>query len=230
MRSIAFAVVLVGFSGVASAHFHLYEPAANLEQATNGDPQKTPPCGGSGIATNAVTNYAPGGILTLKLAETVSHPGHYRVAIAQDEGSLPPPPTVTAEQGDECASAPIDANPTLPILADGLFQNISIADGEQSVDIQLPPGFTCTNCVLQVIEFMSNHSAPCFYHHCAIVNITANPPPGDAGVTSTGDAGDNGNGNGNGGGGEISSGCSAGNTTGLLALIGLVGLRRRRRR
>jgi uncharacterized protein (TIGR03382 family) len=84
--------------------------------------------------------------------------------------------------------------------------------------------------VLQVIEFMSNHSAPCFYHHCAIVNITANPPPGDAGVTSTGDAGDNGNGNGNGGGGEISSGCSAGNATGLLALIGLVGLRRRRRR
>jgi MYXO-CTERM domain-containing protein len=226
MRSVAFAFALVGFSGVASAHFHLNEPAANLEQATNGDPQKTAPCGGAGTATNAVTNYTPGGMLTLKLAETVSHPGHYRVAIAQDEGSLPPPPTVT---GTSCGAAAIDANPTLPILADGLFTDITPADGEQTTQIQLPPGFTCTNCVLQVIEFMSNHAEPCFYHHCAIVNISDNPAPGDAGVTPTTDAGDDGNGN-TGGGGEISSGCSTGNATGLLALLALVGLRPRRRR
>lgn len=226
MRSIAFAVALVGFSGVASAHFHLNEPAANLEQATNGDPQKTAPCGGSGTATNAVTYYTPGGMLTLKLAETISHPGHYRVAIAQDEGSLPPPPTVT---GASCGAAAIEANPTLPILADGLFTDITPADGEQTTQIQLPPGFTCTNCVLQVIEFMSNHAEPCFYHHCAIVNITDTPAPGDAGVAATPDALDDNNGNG-GGGGEISSGCSTGNATGLLALVGLLGLRPRRRR
>lgn len=227
MRTAAFTLALVGFSGVASAHFKLNEPAADLVQGTNGDPQKTAPCGGAGTATNAVTNYTPGGMMTLKLAETISHPGHYRVAIAQDVASLPPPPTVT---GANCGAAAIAASPTLPILADGLFTNITPADGEQTAQVQLPAGYTCTNCVVQVIEFMSAQAEPCFYYHCARVNITANPPPPDAGVAPTADAGGDGSGNGNGN-GEISSGCSTGNATdiGALALLGLVGLLRRRR-
>ncbi len=226
MRTVAFAIGLLAFPGLAAAHFKLIEPAATLEQSEpNGDPQKTPPCGGAGTATNAVTNYSPGGMMTLKLAETITHPGHYRVAIAQDEASLPPPPTVT---GANCGSAAIAQNPTMPILADGLFTAITPADGEQTTQIQLPAGFTCTNCVVQVIEFMSAHAEPCFYYHCARVNISADAP--DAGMTAMPDAGtDPGGGSNNPGGGEISSGCSTGNATGLLALLGLVGLRRRRR-
>jgi uncharacterized protein (TIGR03382 family) len=230
MRSaaFAFAFTFVGVTGTASAHFRLNEPTPTLQQAANGDPQKDAPCGGAGTATNAVTDYQSGGTLTVKLAETITHPGHYRIAIAANEASLPPPPTVT---GPNCAAAAIMSPPVMPILADGLFPNITPADGEQTVQIQLPADYTCSNCILQVIEFMSITNGSCFYYHCAAVNITAaGPPPGDAGVNPTSDA-DNGNGNGGGNsGGEISGGCSTGHTTslGALVLLGLIGLLRRR--
>jgi MYXO-CTERM domain-containing protein len=232
MRIMRSALFVAAFSflsvGVAHAHFHLNEPAATLVQATNGDPQKVAPCGGAGTASNAVTTYTPGGMLTLKLAETISHPGHYRVAIAQDAASLPAAPPVTAVGADQCGSTVIAQNPMMPLLADGLFTAITPADGEQITQIQLPAGYECTNCVVQVIEFMSNHAAPCFYYHCATVTISNNAPAPDAGVNVTPDA-DTGSGSGSNMGGEISGGCSTGNATGLLALLGLVGLRRRRR-
>lgn len=226
MRTLLIVAALSLVPSVAFAHFHLNEPAANQVQAANGDPQKAGPCGGAGTATNAMTNYTPGGMLTLKLAETIDHPGHYRVAIAQDMASLPAPPTVT---GANCGAAAIAANPTLPLLADGLFTTATVANGEQTTQIQLPAGYECTNCVVQVIEFMSAHPEPCFYYHCATVTIAANAP--DAGMVGGGpDAGmDMGSGSNNNGGGEISGGCSTGNATGLLALVGFVGLRRRRR-
>src|SRR5262249_1447752 len=50
----------------------------------------------------------------------------------------------------------------------------------------LPADVTCTQCTLQVLEYMSHHPAPCFYHHCADIAIqeevapptpTPTPPP-----------------------------------------------------
>lgn len=230
MRSVAFAFALF-LPSVASAHFRLEEPVANLSQtAVNGDPQKDAPCGQDGTASvvDTVTNYSPGGMLTLRLKETINHPGHYRVAIAQDAASLPPPPAIT---GPGCMSAAVVGMPAPPILADNLFVNLTPANGIQTAQIQIPADYTCTNCVIQVIEFMQNpQSNQCFYYHCANVTIAANAP--DAGmVTPTADAGidEGGGGGSNTGGGEISGGCSTGNATGLLALVGLLGLRRRRR-
>jgi hypothetical protein len=37
----------------------------------------------------------------------------------------------------------------------------------------LPTDVTCTRCTLQVLEFMTAHGAPCFYHHCADISIAA---------------------------------------------------------
>jgi uncharacterized protein (TIGR03382 family) len=226
MRSVLLAAAFSFISvGVAHAHFKLNEPASSGAQTAQGDPQKTPPCGG-GAPTNMVTTYTPGGMLTLKVDETIDHPGHYRVAIAQTEAGLPPLPVVT---GANCGAAAIAANPVMPVLADGLFTNLTAAGGEAMQQIQLPAGFECTNCVLQVLEFMSAHAEPCFYYHCATVTISNSAPPADAGVNPTPDA-DTGSGSGsNHQRGEISGGCSTGNATGLLALLGLVGLRRRRR-
>jgi uncharacterized protein (TIGR03382 family) len=135
--------------------------------------------------------------------------------------------------GANCGSATIAANPTMPLLADGLFTNLTAADPEAMTQIQLPAGFECTNCVLQVIEFMSAHAEPCFYYHCAMVTIANNAP--DAGMVGGGPDAGTGSGSGSGSGnmGEVSGGCSTGNATGLLPLVGLVGLlglRRRRRR
>jgi MYXO-CTERM domain-containing protein len=165
-----------------------------------GGPQKSSPCGLSDVTqgsddstpTNIVAELKEGGTVTVSITELITHPGHYRVALAQDMASLPPEPTVTAGNGYACGSVPIDANPQLPVLADGLFVHTSSFNGvQQTAQVQLPAGMTCTHCVLQVIEFMGDHGlntpGGCFYHHCSIVDITADGP--DAGVAAGGDAG-----------------------------------------
>jgi uncharacterized protein (TIGR03382 family) len=220
---------LAGLTSTAPAHFDLTAPKADR----TGDPAgKAPPCGDTGTPTGAVTNYMPGQTITITVDETISHPGHYRVALAQNMAALPPEPLVTAG-ATPCGSAPIAANPTFPVLADGLFTNL--VRGPASAQVQLPAGMTCTNCVLQVIQFMSDHAlnvpGGCYYHHCAIVNISATAPdagaaaPPDAGVTG-GDAGTN-------PGGATSGGCAAGHSVGGLSIVGMLAVllvtRRRRR-
>ncbi|HEY5944264.1 MAG TPA: SCE4755 family polysaccharide monooxygenase-like protein, partial [Kofleriaceae bacterium] len=205
----------------ANAHFKLVAPEAEYTQTTLGDPQKTAPCGPTGdggTATNQVTTVMSGSMLTVSLNETVYHPGHYRVSIAQTEAGLPAEPPVTAGT-TQCGSVPIDSNPTLPVLADGVLVHTSAFSGQQTAQVQLPAGMTCTNCVVQVLEFMSNHPAPCFYHHCAIVNVTTTGQAPDAGVG--GDAGTDPGGSG---------GCNSGRGVGPgIALLLLALLLRRRR-
>lgn len=217
MRRIVVLAALV-VPTTASAHFKLVAPEAEYVQSSLGDPQKTFPCGPTGAdggtATDKVTTVMSGSMLTVTISETVFHPGHYRVAIAQDEAGLPAEPPVTPGQ-TACGSAPIDANPTLPLLADGVLVHTSSFSGQQTVQVPLPPGMTCNNCVVQVLEFMSNHPAPCFYHHCAIVNVTANGAP-DAGV-----AGDD---------PGSSGGCTTGRGVGAGAALLLLALLGRRRR
>jgi hypothetical protein len=78
------------------------------------------------------------------------------------------------------------------------------------MQVQLPAGFTCTNCVLQITEFMSAHDAPCYYHHCAIVTISddpSNPPIGGDSATAMSDDG---------------GCCSTSRGSGASALLGLI--------
>jgi hypothetical protein len=188
--AIAAAVLAVAAAhGIASAHFKLVAPKVMTTQnEPYGDPQKAPPCGPSGTVSpnGELAVVPPGSMLTITIDETITHPGHYRVALAQDVASLPAAPTVTPVGNDQCGSTTIDANPTLPVLADGLFAHTASFNGvEQSVQVQLPAGMTCENCVLQVIQYMKNHGAPCFYYHCAAITISNSAP--DAGVPPTGD-------------------------------------------
>ncbi len=180
----AFAVLAAGLFGssVAQAHFYLQEPASATMQSTQGDPQKTAPCGtNTGVATNQVTTYTQGQMITLTINETITHPGHYRVAIADSAAKLPADPPVTVGS-TECGSTPINPNPTLPLVADGLFVHTAAFSGPQTVKIQLPQNLTCTNCTMQITEFMSNHTAPCFYYHCATISIVPPTAPTDAGT------------------------------------------------
>ena len=190
-----------------------------------GGPQKSSPCGESDATqgsddstpTNIVVGLKAGGTVTVSITEVITHPGHYRVALAKDMASLPPEPTVTPGAGFACGSVPVESNPQFPVLADGLFTHTSSFNGAaQTAQVQLPPGMTCTNCVLQVIEFMGDHGlntpGGCFYHHCSKVNITADGP--DAGVPPGDDAGTGGTSHGHGG-------CDAngGSSSPLLALL-----------
>ena len=241
-RSLVVAMVLVA-STSAYAHFKLNAPASMTVQSTNGSPQKSAPCGLSddpGIAdqstkTNMVTTVQSGTMLAIKLNETITHPGHYRVAIAQTAAMLPADPAVSPGGGFECKTTTIMNPAVMPVLADGLFPHTGTLSGEQTAMVQIPAGFTCTNCVLQVTQFMSNHGinnpGGCFYHHCATVTVQAGPVPDGAPVGGDG-AGtpDGGTMTGDDAGGCCSTDSNP--TTSLIgtALMALLLLRKRRAR
>lgn len=234
LRSASLAIAVVSVAALARparAHFELVAPQNWANQDGTGSPQKSAPCGqadpGSpAVATNAVTGFMVGATVTITIDEKIFHPGHYRVALAADMASLPADPAVHAGGGTPCGTADIMANPVLPILADNQLVHTSSFSGPQTFQVTLPAGMACTHCTLQVLEFMSNHPAPCFYHHCA--NISINATGADAGpIPADAPGGSNG-----GGGGTNPSGCSSGGANGLaaaLAVVGMLGLRRRRR-
>jgi hypothetical protein len=186
-------VAVASFSSVADAHFVLVSPAASLVQNRLGDPQKIAPCGGvsanpgrgtpanPGTPSNAVTQLTGGSTLHLLIQETVFHPGHYRLALARAAAQLPTDPVVTTRDSDRgpwSVSAAIQDPPMAPVLADGLFAHTERPMGLHEADVQIP-NINCVNCLIQVIQFMAEHAKNAdgdySYHHCAVVNITADP-------------------------------------------------------
>ena len=170
---------LVAAAGVflptsAYAHFILLAPDSWMSQDSSGLPEKLGPCGdeGGGIPTGIVPPFHPGDTISVTIDEVIAHPGHYRVALAVDDRSeLPPEPRVTPKAGDPCGSAAIEDRPTFPVLADNVLPHTQPFAKPQTFSVTLPSNVTCTKCTLQVLEFMSSHPAPCFYHHCADISI-----------------------------------------------------------
>ena len=193
-RILLAALTVASLTAAADAHFVLISPAASMVQNRLGDPQKTAPCGGvsanpgrgtpanPGVPSGAVTNVKGGTNLPLMVQESIYHPGHYRVALARTMAQLPPDPVVTTAQTDRgvrSQSAVIQSPPVAPVLLDGIFAHTERPT--QNFETEIPiPNITCPNCVLQVIEFMADHPGVAVdgghsYHHCAILNITADP-------------------------------------------------------
>jgi hypothetical protein len=136
------------------------------------------------VPSGAVTNVKGGTDLPLLVQESIYHPGHYRVALAKTMAQLPKDPEVTVVQtanGPRSQSAVIQNPPVAPVLLDGIFAHTEKPASPQTFDGMIPiPNITCPNCVLQVIEFMAEHPGIAVdgghnYHHCAILNITADP-------------------------------------------------------
>ena len=189
-------IVAAALSAVGEAHFVLIQPAASMVQNRLGDPQKIAPCGGvsanpgrgtpanPGVPSGAVTNVKGGTEIPLLVYESIFHPGHYRVALARTMAQLPKDPEVTVvqtEKGSRSQAAVIQSAPVAPVLLDGIFPHTERPAQPQSFDAMIPiPNISCPNCVLQVIEFMAEHPGIAVdgghsYHHCAILNITADP-------------------------------------------------------
>jgi hypothetical protein len=179
-------VIVVALSVLAHAHFIVLEAASWLVENRLGDPQKLGPCGGtsadSGTPTNVIGKVRGGDKVHLKVRETVYHPGHYRVALAvNSRAELPPDPEVTTRETDKgpwSVSAVIQNPPQVPVLADGLFVHTSRPAEAFETDIQLP-NITCEKCTLQIVQFMAEHGlnkdGGYTYHHCADLQITADP-------------------------------------------------------
>jgi hypothetical protein len=183
---LAFGVLLASVPAAVSAHFKLLEPASWLIENDRGDPQKAGPCGGTNTdygKPSFTVNKATGGQkLHIKVQETIYHPGHYRVALAVNSPTeLPIDPeatTVDSDRGPRSVSAKIQNPPQMPVLADGLWPHTAKVDGPLETDIQLP-NISCKKCTLQVVQFMAEHGinnpGNFTYHHCAELQISADP-------------------------------------------------------
>lgn len=187
------AAALVFSAAASQAHFYLEAPAQWIEQDEMGDPQKIAPCGGTnaeaGVRTGAVTEVTGGSMLRVAVLETVYHPGHYRVALARRINWLPHDPEAVMKQtenGPRSDYAVFDPDPKPPILVDGLWaSDVKREPAAFETEVRIP-NIDCTGCYLQVIQFMENHpgvrEGDFSYHHCAILNITADAAlPKDAG-------------------------------------------------
>jgi hypothetical protein len=186
---VTFAILVVVVPAATYAHFKLLEPASWIVENERGDPQKAGPCGGSntdwGKPSYVIGKAVGGQKLHLKIQETVYHPGHYRVALAVNSPTeLPLDPQTTtrdSEKGLWSVSAVIQSPPQIPVLADGLFVHATRPTGPMEpweTDVQLP-NITCKKCTLQVVQWMAEHAfnnpGGYSYHHCAELQITADP-------------------------------------------------------
>jgi uncharacterized protein (TIGR03382 family) len=239
---------LLGLSGsVAHAHIHLLKPLSRTDDP-QGDPQKEQHCGNPLQTRNAarVATFHPGETITVEWKETIEHTGWFRIAFQPSGEVFGIPPASNGPNGaGATGNFPTEDRTGMTDPVNGSIVLMDrIADGAVNVvrtaSVTLP-NMECANCTLQVIQLMNNAgNAPYtidtasndIYFQCADITLAANAP--DAGVTAT--EPDAGTDPGNPGGtdpGKVSGGCQAGGGTGApvaLVLLGLVGLRRRRRR
>jgi len=183
MRYRCMVVALCGmfgaFPSVANAHFTLVDPPSAVAIDDGG--KGAPPCG-EGPASNVVTKVQGGRPLNITLIETTIHPGHYRVALSvRSRSELPPDPDVVVEDGIS-VSAAIQDQARRPVLADGLFVHTNAPPRVTWQTALTLPNINCARCTLQVIEFMAEHGPNVgggyFYHHCADLQIEADPAAG----------------------------------------------------
>lgn len=220
MRLAVLAAALVLAPSLASAHIRLDTPRGRTTD------QKEQHCGQTTNVRANVHTAAPGSTLHLVWAETIQHPGYFRVSF-QENGSTFRIPAAVGTGGfpTENLTGMTDPGTGSLILAD------RIADGTLSIDVTLP-NVECNNCTVQLIQLMTDKPpyttdalSDDIYFQCLDLVLTNSPPPIDAPM-NPGDP-DAGGGD---GGGSVSGGCSTGaGGSGLGALLLGLGLAFRRR-
>jgi len=184
----------------ADAHSLLINPPP----LTNDDNAKAGPCGcyfGAGPedpnedttatacpSTYKVTDIEAGSQLQVTWKETVNHTGKFRVSFSDK-----PIDTVTR------------ANMDAGVLYEADDAN-TVSGGVVSAMITVPD-VPCTNCVIQLRQFMSGATKP-YYYTCAAVNVLA------AGSSASSSSSSASSGAGGGGGGSGGSGGDPGSDTG----------------
>lgn len=187
-------------ASTALAHIDLLEPEARAHgTAARGDTDidvnsslKSGPCGQvmSGRTTRVAT-YAPGQVITVRVREENAHVSYLRVSIDLDGEDFPIRSQVPlAPETQEQASAAEVALGGQGLLA-VVRENNDTPGFVHEIEVTLPEQ-SCTNCTLQVIQFMYDDPSAPYYFQCADLRITdAGGPVVDAGTgsgTSTGPA------------------------------------------
>lgn len=195
-------LLLTAVPAVASAHIQLNVPAARTTS------QKDGPCGQvtSARGTN-ITVFEPGATITVTWAETINHPGHYRISFDADGEDFTIPPDFT------------DFSLSENVLVD------NIPDGTSAQTITLPD-VECESCTLQLIQMM--YDKPPYgdgndiYFQCADIALRTGGEPGpdagggnpadpDGGVDDPDDPGPV----------DATGGCAAGGGRGDFGLAGI---------
>jgi hypothetical protein len=168
----------------ASAHFKFLEPPSTWVTENGG--KGILPCG-EGIPSGTVTKAQGGHPFTIRVLEFIPHPGHYRIALSvNSRDELPKDPESAVDERGWSVSAKIDPNPKPPVLADGVFPHTTTPRNTEWKTEVVLPNLNCEKCTLQVIQFMAQHAlnpgGGFNYHHCADLQITADPklPPASA--------------------------------------------------
>lgn len=160
MRRVLFALLalplVAAVPAVARGHANLTEPAPrNLEA------NKTGPCGSPRTATPHVLT--AGESITVRWVETIEHPGWYRIAFSPS------------------ADVGFDENVLLDDIPDtqgGAMPHLY----EATITLPQEP---CTDCTLQMIQYMSETTPPTLYFSCADLILEAPAAP-DGGLDDAG--------------------------------------------
>lgn len=178
MRSTASILVFASlalFAGEVRAHLDLTSPTPRTTMLKSG------PCGAGPDDPRGptVATFKPGEEITVTWNEYVDHPGHYRIAFDED--------------GQDIFFDPKDFNDVSGgpgVLIDGIADKNG---GDYSQKVTLP-NVECDNCVLQVIQMMTDKppygDGNDLYYQCAdiaLVGAVAGTTSGD--TSSTTDAG-----------------------------------------
>jgi MYXO-CTERM domain-containing protein len=213
-------------SAAASAHVRLVYPTPRYATpaATNSSNQiKDSPCGVTNDSRtqdmSRVTELTAGSTITVEFAETVQHPGFFRISFDDDgqDAFVPPPLARTAIQMGAT---------TLPVLKDNIPDTNSASYTAEVV----VPNMPCENCTLQLIQVMTNAQTWAeedIYFTCADIRIVAgNAGAGGMGAGGMGAGGMSGGGMSSGGmagGGASAGGMSAGGMAGAAGNLGTGG-------
>ncbi|MEL6545960.1 MAG: SCE4755 family polysaccharide monooxygenase-like protein [Myxococcota bacterium] len=161
LRLTAFALCWLAPAAVC-AHIHMVVPEARHTAQKNG------PCGQRDSTPGAVVaTYESGQTITVMFDETINHPSHYRISLAETDGDLVDPTSLDDRYTNEF------------VVLDGLPD----ADGGRyEFEVTLPE-LTCERCTLQLVQVMYDKAPPLcercvygdndLYYQCADIEIVA---------------------------------------------------------
>jgi len=187
--------ILVTVAGVLSAstalaHIDLLEPEARAHgTAARGDTDidvnsnlKSGPCGQVATGrTERVTTYAPGQRVTVRVREENAHVSYLRVSLDLDGEDFPlraqAPAGPETQEVAEAAEAALGGEGLLAVVREdndtpGFIHELLVT----------LPDVSCSNCTLQVLQFMYDDPAAPFYFQCADLVLSAAGGAQDAGA------------------------------------------------
>jgi hypothetical protein len=163
------------------AHIDLLEPEARAHgTAARNDPDidvnsnlKNGPCGQvTSGRTDRVATYASGQHITVRVREENAHVSYLRVSIDLDGEQFPLRTQFPGgPETQEVAQAAEDALGGSGLLA-VVRENNDTPGFVHEIEVTLPNA-ACTNCTLQVLQFMYDDPAAPYYFQCADLVITA---------------------------------------------------------